>query len=208
MKKNIVLFSLLLLFCGASFGQIVYTMSFNGSGKYEVYATLTQDFPATNAGILSQYSFVFGTVDTDARTEGRRRLALFLSAVAGETIHTVTEPKGLLDMYVLVNDQKVFFRTTPQGGATSLDFSTEFPLKVGNNTVLVVARSKDRSSSTGRASPVCCSSRRRRRRRRSAAVSIAGRRRGVGEPGAGVELAVGGDHPGAAFALGLGCARQ
>jgi alkanesulfonate monooxygenase SsuD/methylene tetrahydromethanopterin reductase-like flavin-dependent oxidoreductase (luciferase family) len=34
---------------------------------------------------------VFGAVDTDARTEGQRRLALFLAGVAGETIHTVTE---------------------------------------------------------------------------------------------------------------------
>jgi alkanesulfonate monooxygenase SsuD/methylene tetrahydromethanopterin reductase-like flavin-dependent oxidoreductase (luciferase family) len=38
---------------------------------------------------------VFGTVDTDARTEGQRRLALFLAGVAGETIHTVAAPKGI-----------------------------------------------------------------------------------------------------------------
>jgi alkanesulfonate monooxygenase SsuD/methylene tetrahydromethanopterin reductase-like flavin-dependent oxidoreductase (luciferase family) len=38
---------------------------------------------------------VFGGVPTDARTEGQRRLARFLSAVAGETIHTVTERKGV-----------------------------------------------------------------------------------------------------------------
>jgi alkanesulfonate monooxygenase SsuD/methylene tetrahydromethanopterin reductase-like flavin-dependent oxidoreductase (luciferase family) len=38
---------------------------------------------------------VFGTVDTDARTEGQRRLALFLAGVAGETIHTVATPKGI-----------------------------------------------------------------------------------------------------------------
>jgi len=38
---------------------------------------------------------VFGGAATDARTEGQRRLALFLSAVAGETIHTVTEPRGI-----------------------------------------------------------------------------------------------------------------
>jgi alkanesulfonate monooxygenase SsuD/methylene tetrahydromethanopterin reductase-like flavin-dependent oxidoreductase (luciferase family) len=38
---------------------------------------------------------VFGGVDTDARTEGQRRLARFLSAVAGETIHTVTEARGI-----------------------------------------------------------------------------------------------------------------
>jgi alkanesulfonate monooxygenase SsuD/methylene tetrahydromethanopterin reductase-like flavin-dependent oxidoreductase (luciferase family) len=34
---------------------------------------------------------VFGGVETDARTEGQRRLALFLAGVAGDTIHTVTE---------------------------------------------------------------------------------------------------------------------
>ncbi len=38
---------------------------------------------------------VFGPVDTDARTEGQRRLARFLAGVAGETIHTVTERKGI-----------------------------------------------------------------------------------------------------------------
>jgi alkanesulfonate monooxygenase SsuD/methylene tetrahydromethanopterin reductase-like flavin-dependent oxidoreductase (luciferase family) len=39
---------------------------------------------------------VFGGVDTDARTEGQRRLALFLAGVAGQTIHTVTEQNGVL----------------------------------------------------------------------------------------------------------------
>ncbi|MEU7870336.1 LLM class flavin-dependent oxidoreductase [Dactylosporangium sp. NPDC049140] len=38
---------------------------------------------------------VFGAVTTDARTEGQRRLARFLSAVAGESLHTVTERHGL-----------------------------------------------------------------------------------------------------------------
>ncbi len=38
---------------------------------------------------------VFGAVDTDARTEGQRRLARFLAGVAGETIHTVTERRGI-----------------------------------------------------------------------------------------------------------------
>ena len=38
---------------------------------------------------------VFGPVGTDARTEGQRRLARFLSAVGGETVHTVTEVKGI-----------------------------------------------------------------------------------------------------------------
>jgi alkanesulfonate monooxygenase SsuD/methylene tetrahydromethanopterin reductase-like flavin-dependent oxidoreductase (luciferase family) len=38
---------------------------------------------------------VFGKVATDARTEGQRRLAIFLAGVAGETIHTVTATKGI-----------------------------------------------------------------------------------------------------------------
>ena len=38
---------------------------------------------------------VFGSVDTDARTEGQRRLALFLAGVAGEPIHTVNEQRGI-----------------------------------------------------------------------------------------------------------------
>ncbi|WP_433221140.1 LLM class flavin-dependent oxidoreductase [Dactylosporangium sp. CS-047395] len=38
---------------------------------------------------------VFGEVATDARTEGQRRLARFLAAVAGETLHTVTERRGV-----------------------------------------------------------------------------------------------------------------
>ena len=54
----------------------------------------------------------------------------------------MSEPKGLLDMYVLVNDQKVFFRTSdsPKNEPTKLKFSTDFPLKEGANTVMVVAR--------------------------------------------------------------------
>jgi len=55
---------------------------------------------------------------------------------------TVSEPKGLLDMYVLVNDQKVFFRTSdsPKNEPTKLKFTTDFPLKEGANMVMVVAR--------------------------------------------------------------------
>jgi len=55
---------------------------------------------------------------------------------------SVSEPKGLLDMYVLVNDQKVFFRTSdsPKNEPTKLKFSTDFPLKEGANSVMVVAR--------------------------------------------------------------------
>ncbi|AEI65345.1 MXAN_5808 family serine peptidase [Corallococcus macrosporus] len=54
----------------------------------------------------------------------------------------VTDPHGLLDVYVLVNDQKVYFKgVNPKGGEpNTLKFSTEFALKEGNNNVLVVAR--------------------------------------------------------------------
>ena len=38
---------------------------------------------------------VFGAVETDARTEGQRRLARFLAGVAGEPIHVVTERNGI-----------------------------------------------------------------------------------------------------------------
>ncbi|AKQ64190.1 Carboxyl-terminal protease precursor [Myxococcus hansupus] len=54
----------------------------------------------------------------------------------------VTDPHGLLDVYVLVNDQKVYFKgVDPKGSEpNTLKFSTEFALKEGNNNVLVVAR--------------------------------------------------------------------
>jgi len=46
----------------------------------------------------------------------------------------------LRDVFVFVNDQKVFFRVVPDGKASDIDFATELPLKPGNNTVTVVAR--------------------------------------------------------------------
>ena len=65
---------------------------------------------------------------------------------------TVSEPKGLLDMYVLVNDQKVYFKTSdsPKNEPTKLSFTTDFPLKEGTNAVVVVARqTQDFSSREG-----------------------------------------------------------
>ncbi|WP_224366916.1 MXAN_5808 family serine peptidase [Hyalangium versicolor] len=55
---------------------------------------------------------------------------------------TVTDPQGLLDMYVLVNDQKVYFKAADPKGEEprKMKFSAEFALKEGNNNVLVVAR--------------------------------------------------------------------
>ncbi|MHB8878695.1 MAG: MXAN_5808 family serine peptidase, partial [Myxococcaceae bacterium] len=54
----------------------------------------------------------------------------------------VNNPKALLDVYVLVNDQKVFFKGAgPEAGdAPTLKFSANFALKEGSNHVLVVAR--------------------------------------------------------------------
>ena len=54
----------------------------------------------------------------------------------------VSNTKELLDMYVLVNDQKVFFKSASnaEGDALRMKFSTDFPLKEGNNNVLIVAR--------------------------------------------------------------------
>jgi carboxyl-terminal processing protease len=54
----------------------------------------------------------------------------------------VSDPNGLLDIYVLVNDQKVYFKAVDPKGTepTTMRFTTEFPLKEGNNNVLVVAR--------------------------------------------------------------------
>ena len=55
---------------------------------------------------------------------------------------TVSDPNGLLDVYVLVNDQKVFFKAVDpaKGEPSQLKFSADFALKEGNNNVLVVAR--------------------------------------------------------------------
>jgi carboxyl-terminal processing protease len=55
---------------------------------------------------------------------------------------TVSNAKTLLDMYVLVNDKKVFFKSASPAEASQarLKFSTDFALKEGNNYVLVVAR--------------------------------------------------------------------
>lgn len=55
---------------------------------------------------------------------------------------SVSDPDGILDVYVLVNDQKVYFKAVdPKGDEPrKLKFTTDFALKEGNNNVLVVAR--------------------------------------------------------------------
>jgi len=47
---------------------------------------------AISTGANAAFDAVFGVVDTDARTEAKRRQARFLSAVSGDLLHVVTEP--------------------------------------------------------------------------------------------------------------------
>jgi carboxyl-terminal processing protease len=50
----------------------------------------------------------------------------------------------LRDVFVFVNDQKVFFKVVPEAAtASSLEFQADLPLKPGNNVVTVVAREDD-----------------------------------------------------------------
>ncbi len=56
------------------------------------------------------------------------------------TLSGVVADPSLLDVYVLVNDQKVFFRSREAGDEARLKFTTDFALKEGNNLVTVVAR--------------------------------------------------------------------
>lgn len=56
---------------------------------------------------------------------------------------TAADPAKLRDMYIFVNDQKVFFRTTGDKPEQKIAFTTDFPLKPGNNNVIVVAREDD-----------------------------------------------------------------
>jgi carboxyl-terminal processing protease len=54
---------------------------------------------------------------------------------------SASPPARLTDVFVLVNDQKVFFNVVPESSASStLDFAAELPLQPGNNLVTVVAR--------------------------------------------------------------------
>ncbi len=56
------------------------------------------------------------------------------------TLSGVVTDRSLLDVFVLVNDQKVFFRGRTPDEGDRLKFSTEVSLKEGNNLLTVVAR--------------------------------------------------------------------
>jgi carboxyl-terminal processing protease len=68
--------------------------------------------------------------------------------VDAEKLHlsgTASIPAGspstrIRDVFVFVNDQKVFFKVVPEGKAGEVPFVADIPLKPGNNTVTVVAR--------------------------------------------------------------------
>ncbi len=64
------------------------------------------------------------------------------AAVDGDkfTLSSVVVDPELLDVFVLVNDQKVFFKGAGPEDGGKVKFSTEFPLKEGNNLVTIVAR--------------------------------------------------------------------
>jgi carboxyl-terminal processing protease len=50
----------------------------------------------------------------------------------------------LRDVFVFVNEQKVFFKVLPETATTSkLDFTADIPLETGNNVVTVFARADD-----------------------------------------------------------------
>ncbi|MCA2977429.1 MAG: hypothetical protein INH37_04030, partial [Myxococcaceae bacterium] len=56
------------------------------------------------------------------------------------TLSSVVSDPSLLDVFVMVNDQKVFFKGRTAEDGDKLKFTTEFPLKEGNNFVTVFAR--------------------------------------------------------------------
>ncbi|HEY0881689.1 MAG TPA: MXAN_5808 family serine peptidase, partial [Archangium sp.] len=56
------------------------------------------------------------------------------------TLSSIVADPELLDVFVLVNDQKVFFKSATPEDQGKVKFSTEFSLKEGNNLVTVVAR--------------------------------------------------------------------
>jgi carboxyl-terminal processing protease len=66
---------------------------------------------------------------------------LKLQGTASMTPSVEPGASRLRDVYVYVNDQKVFFKVVPESAnASKVDFTTDLPLKPGNNVVSVFAR--------------------------------------------------------------------
>jgi carboxyl-terminal processing protease len=87
------------------------------------------------------------TVDlVETRTEPKIQLAVDTSGGGVSTDSdkftlsgSATDKIGLRDVYIFVNDQKVFFEAAREMGAP-IKFTVDLPLKTGNNAVMVVAR--------------------------------------------------------------------
>ena len=100
-----------------------------------VYAWLRPNTRANaaliGAGLMAGYGSLHDQVSV--------RLCPEYFTVLHNPIPGLTDPT-LLDVFVLVNDQKVFFKGRTPDDGDKLKFTTEFPQKEGNNFVTVVAR--------------------------------------------------------------------
>jgi carboxyl-terminal processing protease len=83
----------------------------------------------------------------EIRTEPKIELGVDTStggiATDGERFRltgAAVDKNSLRDLYIFVNDQKVFFQAAGEESSSEIRFAADFPLKVGNNTVVVVAR--------------------------------------------------------------------
>ncbi|UDY23045.1 LLM class flavin-dependent oxidoreductase [Nocardioides sp. Kera G14] len=96
-----------------------------------------------------QWDAVFGGVETDARTEGQRRLARFLSAISGDTLHTVTDAKPIgpaVGTELKVTPQSPGLRSRIWYGSGSIASATkaaEQGLRLITGTILHDADSQD-----------------------------------------------------------------
>jgi carboxyl-terminal processing protease len=69
---------------------------------------------------------------------------LKLSGTATSQASTDPGASRLRDVFVYVNEQKVFFKVVPEeANASKLEFQADLPLKPGNNVVTVFAREDD-----------------------------------------------------------------
>jgi carboxyl-terminal processing protease len=65
---------------------------------------------------------------------------------------TASDSNAMRDLYIFVNDQKVFYQAAKEAGAGKdgiyrQSFETTLPLKVGTNTVTIIAREDEETSS-------------------------------------------------------------
>lgn len=76
---------------------------------------------AISTGQTAAFDAVFGAVDTDARTEAKRRQARFLAAVSGEVLHTTAPNEGLAEGVPLrVTPHSPTLRSRIRQGSASL----------------------------------------------------------------------------------------